>query len=80
VGRGLFGTLQAAFLDFSVEVHDLLEDGDKVAARVDITGAHRGELSDRAPCPWCSCRRIDPADGPGKCSTGRLSPTCGPRW
>ena len=44
IPRQLFGMMQAAFPDFRVEVHDLLEEGDKVAARVEFVGTHKAEF------------------------------------
>jgi len=38
------GEWRAAFPDFHVELHDLIAEGDKVAARYTVTGAHQGEL------------------------------------
>lgn len=43
-GRQMFAMMHAAFPDFRAEIHDLLEDGDKVAARVDFVGTHQGEF------------------------------------
>ena len=34
----------SAFPDLWVQVEDMLAEGDKVVARVTLTGAHRGEL------------------------------------
>lgn len=42
--RQLFGMLHAAITDFHVDVHDLLQEGDKVAARVSFVGTHTGEF------------------------------------
>jgi steroid delta-isomerase-like uncharacterized protein len=35
---------RAAFPDYHVEIHDLIAEGDKVAARYTVTGTHQGEL------------------------------------
>lgn len=42
--RRLFKMMHAAFSDFHVEVHDLLEEGDKVVARISFVGTHTGEF------------------------------------
>lgn len=42
--RQLFKMMHAAFTDFHVDVHDLLEDGDKVVARISFVGTHTGEF------------------------------------
>lgn len=42
--RQLFKMLHAAISGFRVEVHDLLQDGDKVVARVSFVGTHTGEF------------------------------------
>jgi len=42
--RQLFKMMHAAFTDFHVDVHDLLEDGDKVVARVSFLGTHTGDF------------------------------------
>ncbi len=42
--RQLFKMMHAAFTDFHVDVHDLLQDGDKVVARVSFVGTHTGEF------------------------------------
>jgi len=42
--RQLFTMMQAAFTDFHVDVHDLLQEGDKVVARVSFVGTHTGEF------------------------------------
>lgn len=44
VPREMFGMMHAAFPDLRIEVHDVLQDGDKVAARVEFVGTHRGEF------------------------------------
>ena len=43
-GRQLFAMMHAAFPDFRIEVLDLVEEGDKVAAMVEFTGTHEGEF------------------------------------
>ena len=40
--RQLFKMMHAAFTDFHVNVHDLLQEGDKVVARVSFVGTHTG--------------------------------------
>ena len=47
VGRQLFGMMHTAFPDFRVEVLDLIEEGDKVAAMVEFTGTHEHRLRPR---------------------------------
>ncbi len=42
--RQLFKMMQAAFTDFHVDVHDVLQDGDKVVARISFVGTHTGEF------------------------------------
>lgn len=42
--RQLFKLMQAAFEDFHVDVRDLLQDGDKVVARVSFVGRHTGDF------------------------------------
>ena len=42
--RQLFKMMLAAFPDFHVTVHELLQDGDKVTARVTFSGTHSGEF------------------------------------
>ncbi len=42
--RQMFKMMLAAFPDFRVIVHDMLQDGDKVASRVTFTGTHQGEF------------------------------------
>ena len=44
IPRQLFGMMRTAFADFAIEVHDLIAEGDKVAARVTFTGTHQGEF------------------------------------
>ena len=42
--RQMFTMMLAAFPDFRATVHDLLQDGDKVVARVTFSGTHQGEF------------------------------------
>ena len=42
--RRLFQMLRTAFPDFNITIEDLLNDGDKVIARVTLRGTHRGEF------------------------------------
>ena len=42
--RQLFTMMLAAFPDFRATVHDILQDGDKVVARVTFSGTHQGEF------------------------------------
>lgn len=42
--RQLFKMLQVAITGFHVDVHDLLQEGDKVVARVSFVGTHTGEF------------------------------------
>jgi steroid delta-isomerase-like uncharacterized protein len=42
--RQLFTMMNAAITDFRVDVHDLLQEGDKVVARVSFVGTHTGEF------------------------------------
>ena len=42
--RQLFTMMLSAFPDFRATVHDILQDGDKVVARVTFSGTHQGEF------------------------------------
>jgi steroid delta-isomerase-like uncharacterized protein len=42
--RQLFKMLHTAIEDFHIDVHDLLQDGDKVVARVSFVGTHTGDF------------------------------------
>ncbi|HEY8300421.1 MAG TPA: ester cyclase [Jatrophihabitans sp.] len=42
--RQLFTMLQSALSDFHVDVHDVLQDGDKVTVRSSFVGTHTGEF------------------------------------
>ncbi len=42
--RQMIKMMPAAFPDFGVTVHDMLQDGDKVASRVTFSGTHQGEF------------------------------------
>lgn len=42
--RQLFTMMRAAITDFHVDVHDVLQEGDKVVARVSFVGTHTGEF------------------------------------
>jgi steroid delta-isomerase-like uncharacterized protein len=42
--KQFFGTSQQAFPDLRVEVHDVIAEGELVAARVTYTGTHQGEF------------------------------------
>jgi steroid delta-isomerase-like uncharacterized protein len=42
--RQLFKMMHAAITDFHVDVHDLLQEGDKVVARISFVGTHTGEF------------------------------------
>jgi steroid delta-isomerase-like uncharacterized protein len=42
--RQLFKMLFTGFPDFRATVHELLQDGDKVVARVTFSGTHQGEF------------------------------------
>jgi steroid delta-isomerase-like uncharacterized protein len=42
--RQMFKMMLAAFPDFRATVHELLQDGDKVVARVTFSGTHEGEF------------------------------------
>ena len=42
--RQFFGMVQQAFPDMRVEVHEVIAEGDLVAARVTYTGTHQGEF------------------------------------
>ncbi len=42
--RQLFKMARAAFPDFRMHVEDLIQEGDKVVARITVTGTHKGEF------------------------------------
>ena len=42
--RQLFAMMHAAISDFHVDVHDVLQDGDKAVARVSFVGTHTGDF------------------------------------
>jgi steroid delta-isomerase-like uncharacterized protein len=42
--RQMFAMVLAAFPDFRITVHDMLQDGDKVASRVTFSGTHQGDF------------------------------------
>jgi steroid delta-isomerase-like uncharacterized protein len=42
--RQMFKMMHAAFPDFRINVKDLIQDGDTVAARVTMAGTHEGEF------------------------------------
>lgn len=48
IKQGL-GRFIAAFPDFHVTIEDMIAEGDKVVARLTITGTHKGEFMGRAP-------------------------------
>ena len=54
--RQLFKMMLGAFPDFRATVHDLLQDGDKVVARVTFSGTHEGEFmgvpASGSPVEW----------------------------
>jgi steroid delta-isomerase-like uncharacterized protein len=42
--RQLFKMMHSAFTDFHVDVHDVLQDGDKAVARISFVGKHTGDF------------------------------------
>lgn len=44
IPRQMFKMLFDAFPDFHVDVHEILQDGDKVVARATMAGTHKGEF------------------------------------
>ncbi len=44
-----FSSLHAAFPDVQMDVEDMIAEGDKVVARVSVSGTHRGEFMGIAP-------------------------------
>lgn len=42
--RQMFKMAHAAFPDFRVTVHDMIQEGDKVVARATFSGTHKGEF------------------------------------
>ena len=49
VAKGFLSLMRGAFPDFRFEVEDLIAEGDKVAARVIVSGTHLGEMMGLAP-------------------------------
>ena len=49
VAKGFLSLMRRAFPDFRFEVEDLIAEGDKVAARVSVSGTHLGEMMGLAP-------------------------------
>jgi steroid delta-isomerase-like uncharacterized protein len=49
VAKGFLSLMRRAFPDFCFEVEDLIAEGDKVAARVSVSGTHLGEMMGLAP-------------------------------
>ena len=47
--RGVVTGFRTAFPDLSISVEDLVEEGDKLAARVTASGTNRGELMGKPP-------------------------------
>jgi steroid delta-isomerase-like uncharacterized protein len=42
--KQIFGMLRSAFPDFHTTVEDMIAEGDRVVARLTITGTHKGEF------------------------------------
>ena len=42
--KQFFSMMRGAFPDLQMEVHDMIAEGDKVVARVTMTGTHQGEF------------------------------------
>ena len=49
VAKGFLSVMRGAFPDFRFEVEDLIAEGDRVAARVGVSGTHRGEMMGLPP-------------------------------
>jgi predicted ester cyclase len=49
VAKGFLSLMRGASPDFRFEVDDLIAEGDKVAARVSVSGTHLGEMMGLAP-------------------------------
>jgi len=47
--KQFFAMFRSAFPDLRFQIEDLLADGDRVAARVTVSGTHRGEFAGLAP-------------------------------
>lgn len=49
VAKAFLSMMRGAFPDYRCEVEDLIAEGDRVVARVTVSGTHRGELMGLAP-------------------------------
>jgi steroid delta-isomerase-like uncharacterized protein len=49
VAKAFLSMMRGAFPDYRFAVEDLIAEGDRVAARVTVSGTHRGELMGLAP-------------------------------
>ncbi len=47
--KDYFSSLHAAFPDVQMDVEDMIAEGDKVVARVSVSGTHQGEFMGIAP-------------------------------
>jgi predicted ester cyclase len=59
--------LMTAFTDFTMDVDDMIVDGDTVAARFTLSGTHTGRFADVEPTgrsvTWCSMRWYEVHEG-----------------
>jgi steroid delta-isomerase-like uncharacterized protein len=49
VAKAFLAMMRGAFPDYRFEVEDVIAEGDRVVARVTVSGTHRGELMGLAP-------------------------------
>lgn len=47
--KQIFSSMHSAFPDFHMSVEDMIAEGEKVVARLTVSGTHQGEFMDIAP-------------------------------